>query len=532
MKDPEAESVVADSAQPQPSIAAITDTSITLPTTRRRRGRPSTKPPVMKIKVEVPSEDEPIQMTTPITIKQEKEEVEALACPQIPIKEEPDDDFSEEESNRSRRTRRKPARYSPERLNLRSKKGLPSSEPMERVLRENTQGAGTSKTRGGKRGSCNAPGQQRRSQRVQLTTQPEEQEEVGIPVGTLKKLTLKVKVKEEPEVSEEEPSESLAPLCLALPETDAPPKKSSRSRPSTSRSAQQAPSISTKKIKLEVIPKEESDDDIPGVSESGIIESRAKKPSASYSKRKSNQNMSSGLRAKRSSSDVSDVGSLSSNNSFSSRATRSNKDVELWSPSKRQRQASSKPRVLFTGYHDPADHKIVTDLGGKVVETPLDCTVLVTTKLKRTCKLLSAIGRGRTIVSPNWLTMSKTAGNFVDPWQFLLKDPEAEEKYGFCLEATIRSACNFLLFEGLSLHATPSVQPPPCQMRDIIECAGGDYLHAAPKKYEPQIRIISCPEDRKLWPAFTSLGIPILGVEFILTGLLRHELLLDEFVLE
>lgn len=56
-----------------------------------------------------------------------------------------------------------------------------------------------------------------------------------------------------------------------------------------------------------------------------------------------------------------------------------------------------------------------------MVETPLDCTVLVTTKLKRTCKLLSAIGRGCVIVSPNWLTMSKAAGNFVGkkfslPW--------------------------------------------------------------------------------------------------------------------
>ena len=68
-------------------------------------------------------------------------------------------------------------------------------------------------------------------------------------------------------------------------------------------------------------------------------------------------------------------------------------------------------------------------------------------------------------------------------------------------------------------------------LTDIVECAGGDYLPAPPKKYEPQIRIISCPEDKKLWASFRSLGIPILGVEFILTGLLRHELLLEEFVL-
>lgn len=70
-----------------------------------------------------------------------------------------------------------------------------------------------------------------------------------------------------------------------------------------------------------------------------------------------------------------------------------------------------------------------------------------------------------------------------------------------------------------------------CFIADIVECAGGDYLHSAPKKYAPQIRIISCGQDKRMWPAFKSLGIPILGEEFILTGLLRHELLLDEFVL-
>lgn len=48
-----------------------------------------------------------------------------------------------------------------------------------------------------------------------------------------------------------------------------------------------------------------------------------------------------------------------------------------------------------------------------MVETPHDCTVLVATGVKRTCKLLSAIGMGRPIVNPNWLTTSKAAGNFV-----------------------------------------------------------------------------------------------------------------------
>ena len=64
---------------------------------------------------------------------------------------------------------------------------------------------------------------------------------------------------------------------------------------------------------------------------------------------------------------------------------------------------------------------------------------------------------------------------------------------------------------------------------EIIECAGGVYLDNPPKKYSSEIRIISCEEDKKLWNSFKRISIPIFGTEFVLTGLLRHELLLEEF---
>ncbi|XP_064115508.1 uncharacterized protein LOC135221698 [Macrobrachium nipponense] len=203
----------------------------------------------------------------------------------------------------------------------------------------------------------------------------------------------------------------------------------------------------------------------------------------------------------------------------------------LWSPSQRQLQASNRPRVLFTGYKDSQDEKIVLDLGGKVVESAQECTVLVTTAIKRTCKLLAVMGKGMPIVSPSWLSASKQARNFIDPWEFLVKDRESEVKFGFRLEQSLRSASKYQLFEGLEIHATKSVKPPPEQMKEIIECSGGQYLDMPPKRYAPQIRVVSCPEDKGLWTTFRRVGIPILGTEFILTGLLRHQLLLDEFVL-
>ncbi|XP_068244269.1 mediator of DNA damage checkpoint protein 1-like isoform X3 [Palaemon carinicauda] len=225
------------------------------------------------------------------------------------------------------------------------------------------------------------------------------------------------------------------------------------------------------------------------------------------------------------------VGKLPSTPKCSLKQQSSACDKTLWSPSQRQLQASNRPRVLFTGYKDVQDEKIVLDLGGKVVESAQECTVLVTTAVKRTCKLLAVMGRGMPIVSPLWLNASKQARNFTDPWEFLVKDRESEVKFGFRLDQSLRSASKYQLFEGLEIHATKSVKPSPEQMKEIVECSGGQYLDMPPKRYAPQIRIVSCPEDKGQWTSFQRIGIPVLGTEFILTGLLRHQLLLDEFVL-
>ncbi|XP_063871217.1 mucin-5AC-like isoform X3 [Scylla paramamosain] len=526
----ETETFNESTASPQPSTSAATNSSNSSANTRSRRSKQATIPSVIKVKVEVKDED--VQMTPLTTIKQEKEEIETPIDEQIIIKTEPKDDLPQDnlhkDSGQCRRTRRKPMRYSPERdISLPGRRST-SSGSSGSIQKEKTGNASAVITESSETPK-DVPVQQRRSQRVLTSVQTRKQEGATSVLNS-------IRVKEEQEDFSEEYSESPIPLSITqTTKADPPPKKSRQSRASTSRGASQAPSRATKKIKMEFITKEESDEGHPEDSQSRITQPKAKQIKMSDCKKEEatkrvSRNSLSQQKAKRIKQESSDSAS-SSHSSVSSRATRSNKDVELWSPSRRQRQASTKPRVLFTGYDDPADLKIVSDLGGRMVETPHDCTVLVATSVKRTCKLLSAIGMGRPIVNPNWLTMSKAAGNFVDPWQFLLKDHAAEEKYGFCLEDTIKSASNFLLFEGLSIYATPSVQPPPCQMRDIVECAGGDYLHAPPRKYAPQIRIISCPEDKRLWPSFKSLGIPILGVEFILTGLLRHELLLEEFVL-
>ncbi|KAL7644575.1 UNVERIFIED_CONTAM: hypothetical protein RMT77_004112 [Armadillidium vulgare] len=201
----------------------------------------------------------------------------------------------------------------------------------------------------------------------------------------------------------------------------------------------------------------------------------------------------------------------------------------LWSPRQRQAFADKHPRVLFTTFKDTKDEKIVKDAGGKIAESASDCTVLVTNAVKRTCKLLACVGKGIPIVSTQWLVATKRARCFVDPWEFIVSDVEAENKFDFTMESSLKIAAKKKLFSGYSIHVTNSVKPPPNDMREIIECAGGEYLEMPPKFAAPKSIIVSCDEDKKNWSSFKKLKLTIVDKEFILTGLLRQKIMLDEF---
>lgn len=50
-----------------------------------------------------------------------------------------------------------------------------------------------------------------------------------------------------------------------------------------------------------------------------------------------------------------------------------------------------------------------------------------------------------------------------------------------------------------------------------------------PKFAAPKSIIVSCDEDKKNWSSFKKLKLTIVDKEFILTGLLRQKIMLDEF---
>ena len=108
--------------------------------------------------------------------------------------------------------------------------------------------------------------------------------------------------------------------------------------------------------------------------------------------------------------------------------------------------------VMFTGYNEQSDVDTVRMLEGSVTESVADCTVLVTNQIRRTTKFLSMVAKGVPIVSPAWISDSKKHSRFLNPWDYILKDPANEKKWAFKLGDTLQKAKSGRLLEGRNNH--------------------------------------------------------------------------------
>ncbi|KAK7488455.1 hypothetical protein BaRGS_00020240 [Batillaria attramentaria] len=202
------------------------------------------------------------------------------------------------------------------------------------------------------------------------------------------------------------------------------------------------------------------------------------------------------------------------------------------SPSLRRSTLNSKPRVLFTGVIDEQGQKIVKDLGGDFAKSVQDCTHLVTDRIRRTVKFLGGLARGVMIVTHQWLESCKSSGMFVDASVFVVQDPQMEKKYKFSLVTSVQKASQTPLLQGYKVHVTKSVRPEPLQMKEILQCAGAEYLPTMPHRAGDKTLVISSEEDiTKCSPAI-SADLPVMSAEFILTGILRQELDMERYPLK
>ncbi|KAM5262862.1 mediator of DNA damage checkpoint protein 1 [Ctenodactylus gundi] len=199
--------------------------------------------------------------------------------------------------------------------------------------------------------------------------------------------------------------------------------------------------------------------------------------------------------------------------------------------SKPNQQSTAAPKVLFTGVVDARGEQAVLALGGQLANSVAEASHLVTDRIRRTVKFLCALGRGIPILSLNWLHQSRKAGYFLPPDQYVVTDPELENKFGFILRDALRQARERRLLEGYEIYVTPGVQPPPLQMGEIISCCGGTILSTMPRSYKPRRVVITCPQDLPRCSIPSRVGLPLLSPEFLLTGVLKQEAKPEAFVL-
>ncbi len=84
------------------------------------------------------------------------------------------------------------------------------------------------------------------------------------------------------------------------------------------------------------------------------------------------------------------------------------------------------------------------------------------------------------------------------------------------------------------MFVTPSVQrPAPESLKQIIQAAGGVALSKVPSPSSSSVAttlVVSCAEDEKLCRKLRKDGFRVYETEFILSGVLKQKLELDQSV--
>ncbi|XP_018321969.1 uncharacterized protein LOC108734791 [Agrilus planipennis] len=192
---------------------------------------------------------------------------------------------------------------------------------------------------------------------------------------------------------------------------------------------------------------------------------------------------------------------------------------------------NQRTKVVFTMLDSPQLSLIVRQCGGIVVDTVEAATVLVTTSIKRTQKLLTAVGLGKPVCSVKWLEDSKVARNFLDPWDYILTDDEAQQKWNFSLmESLNRSNKKKLLEEYVfQLCVTTATDV----LKSAIEACGGKCISRAPAKTDKKFIVVSSPDNRNKYKKFLQKvpPVPVVTPEAIFHGVLVQKFEVAPFLL-
>jgi hypothetical protein len=202
----------------------------------------------------------------------------------------------------------------------------------------------------------------------------------------------------------------------------------------------------------------------------------------------------------------------------------------LTTPERFKRQ--TKPKVVFTMMDNPELESLIRQLGGSVVDTVDACTVLVTESVKRSQKLLCAVGQGKPICSPKWLEACKKAYSFVDPWNYILVDREAEKKWSFSLRESLNRSTKTKLLENHTFQLI--VNNAADVLKGAIEACGGKCVtRNLAKSGTDNLIIVSSENNRSKYSKILKQNpeIKVVEAEAIFDGTLRQEFRFNKHLL-
>uniref|UniRef100_A0ABD2WMN9 Mediator of DNA damage checkpoint protein 1 n=1 Tax=Trichogramma kaykai TaxID=54128 RepID=A0ABD2WMN9_9HYME len=192
-------------------------------------------------------------------------------------------------------------------------------------------------------------------------------------------------------------------------------------------------------------------------------------------------------------------------------------------------------KVLFIGEISVHHRKIVSQLGGMEVDDISKCSVVVCEKVQKDFKFLSSLSRGISIVSLKWLDASNKAKQFLNYYDYILKDKDAESNYRFNLNDSIERARNVKLLQDYTVLIAPRLKTISVpELKELIITNGGKALVRAPKNWDRKLVIIGEESDLDGMLKFMEKApntVTVHSIEFILTGILRQKLSLTEFKL-
>ncbi|KAJ2161583.1 regulator of Ty1 Transposition [Coemansia sp. RSA 552] len=231
-------------------------------------------------------------------------------------------------------------------------------------------------------------------------------------------------------------------------------------------------------------------------------------------------------------------------------------------PPKRARAgtASAQVKIVFTQVRPTDDEQMqILAMDGEVVDDLATATHLVCVSVVRTYKMLMALASGRVnIVGRKWLEDSLAQRRWISvdftrngsaqaaaTAKYSIVAREAEERWSFRLDESLRRSREHRLLRGVTVLVTPLVSPAFAILKPLIEASGGtavadlpdhrlNQLLRATSRFVssaarplPPLLVITCKDDERMWPAFrlpSGQRLPVFATDAIIMGILRQQI--------